>query len=279
MNLQTDRTNCGGCGVTCANTTQCLAGACVPYASCNDLHTAAPTLASGEYDVAPVTSGASVRVYCEMTLNDGGWTLVGSVLNGVARTWNSLAVFTDTSTFGTIASRLTGNFKSPAWSSVRGADLMVQTEDYSFGFRSLLGDRSFGTYIGATWPMVCAATWTRSGADFATGLSAQQQRAFNFGLRALDSNCSCFPGCNENVAIGFLAAECCWVNGLGNTPGGQASWLTHDLSLLRVGRISPTACVPGVYPCNANGLTINSSGECYEYDTSCKSRYALIYVR
>jgi len=214
-----------------------------------------------------------------MTLNDGGWTLIGSVVNGGTRAWTTLETFRDAGSFGAIATRTTANYKSAAWTSVRGADLMVQTEDYSFGFRTLLGDRSFGAYIGATWPSTCGTSWTRSGADFATGLTAQQQRAFNFGLRALDSNCSCFPGCNENVAVGFLAAECCWVNGLGNTPGGQAQWLNHDQSLLRASRITAVACTAGVYPCNANGLTISSSGECYEFDGNCKSRYALVYVR
>jgi hypothetical protein len=277
-NLQTDPLNCGACGNACASARTCVAGSCVPFTSCNTLHAAQPSLASGEYDVQPA-GGAVTRVYCEMSLHEGGWTLTGSFVNGVARTWNSLDVLRNTSTFGTIASRTTANFKSAAWSTVPGEDLMVQTDDYSFGFRALLGNRSFGGYITANWPATCARAWVRSGADFAGGLTTQQQRLFNFALRALDDNCDCYPGCNENVAVAFMAAECCWVNGLSNTPAGQASWSTHDLALLRVGRITPAACTAGVYPCNANGLVVSSAGECYEDNAACKSRYALVYVR
>jgi hypothetical protein len=251
----------------------------VAYASCNALHAAQPSLPSGEYDVLPAGASATVRVYCEMTLHEGGWTLVGSFVNGVARTWTTLDVMRDATSFGAISTRATANFKSPAWTSVAGADLMVQTDDYSFGFRALLGGRSMGGYVAASWPSTCTTTWARSGADFAGGLTPQQQRLFNFSLRALDSNADCWPGMNENAAIAFTAAECCWVNGLSNTPGGQADWRTHDLSLLRVGRITPVACAPGVWPCNANGLTLSASGECYEDSATCKSRYALVYVR
>jgi hypothetical protein len=277
VNLQTDTANCGACGTVCGATRTCVAGACTGYPSCAALRAAVPSAASGEYDLT--VGGATVRVYCEMTLHEGGWTLIGSFVNGVARSWTTLDVMRNASTFGTIASRTSANFKSAAWSSVAGADLMVQTDDYSFGFRTLLGARSFGAYITANWPSSCNSTWARSGADFAGGLTPQQQRLFNFSLRALDSNCSCWPDCNENAAIVFAAAECCWNNGLSNAPNGQASWLSHDLSLLRIGRITPRACTAGVFPCNANGLTMDSSGECYEDSPACKSRYALIYVR
>jgi hypothetical protein len=213
-----------------------------------------------------------------MTLHEGGWTLIGSFVNGVPRSWTTLDVLRNASSFGTIASRTTANFKSPAWATVAGSDLMVQTDDYSFGFRGLLGSQSLGAYIAANWPTTCNSTWLRSGADFAAGLTPQQQRLFNFALRALDNNCTCWPDCNENAAIAFAAAECCWVNGLSNAVNGYPSWSTHDLSLLRVGRIIPRACTGG-YPCNANGLTLDSSGECYEDNPACKSRYALVYVR
>ena len=277
VNFLTDNNNCGACGTVCGSTRTCVAGACTNYASCDALHTAVPTAPSGEYDLT--VGGTSVHVYCEMTLHEGGWTLIGSFVNGVARSWTSLDVLRNTSVFGTIASRTSANFKSPAWSSITGNDLMIQTDDYSFGFRTLLGARSFGTYITANWPSTCNSTWTRSGADFAANLTPQQQRLFNFSLRARDSNCDCYPDCNENAAVVFAAAECCWVNGLSNAPNGQANWLTHDLSLLRIGRITPVACTPGVYPCNANGLTMSAAGECYEDSATCKSRYALVFVR
>ncbi|MEZ4410380.1 MAG: fibrinogen-like YCDxxxxGGGW domain-containing protein [Polyangiales bacterium] len=281
VNTRTSNAHCGACNNACASGTYCQSSACRLPVSCNALRTLNPSATSGEYDIDPDGTGplGTQRVYCDMTSQGGGWTLIGSVVNTPTRAWNALGVFTDRATFGTIAARNTANYKAFAWTDVAANDLRVETAEYSFGWTALLGNRSMGAYVSANWPSTCNSTWARSGVDFYTGISAAQAAAFGFSLRALDSNASCFPGSNENAAINFYAAECCWVNGLGNTPGGQAQWLTHDLSLLRLSRITPVTCTAGTYPCNANGRTISAAGECYENDPSCKASYALVWVR
>ena len=284
--VETD-VDCGGAtcpacasGKACSYSTDCDKGICeqnkcrLPV-SCDELHKAQPKLPTGSYSLAPDSAG-SIAVTCEMTAHSGGWTLIGSVVNGVARKWNTVAAFTDTTVYGAAASAKTANYKSAAWSRVSGDDLRMETSQYSFGFNKLLGAKAFGPYIKAGWPAGCNTTWLRSGADFATGLTATLQKAMNFTLRAKDTNASCFPGTNENTAVSFIGATCCWVGGLGNNPSAHG-WGTHDLSLLTLSRYKTAACTKNVYPCNANGLLVDQTAFCY--DATCKVKYALIYVR
>ena len=274
--------SCPACAVgkACKNSTDCSPGicasnACRVAASCKEIHAAHAKLGSGNYSIK--VGSSTLTVYCDMLSHGGGWTHIGSVVNGVTRRWNNVAAFTGTSTFGSLAKSTTDNYKSSAWSVLPGDDLMVGTNEYSFGFTKLLGAKAFGPFITAGWPSGCNTKWLRSGASFSTKLSVAQAKAMGFILRGKDTNASCFPGTNENSAVGFLAAECCWLGGLGNNPSGHA-WGTHDLSLLRLSNIKATTCTANSYPCNGAGyLSYSTSGFCY--DQSCKVKYARVFVR
>jgi hypothetical protein len=68
---------------------RCELGACSFYSSCNALHLARAELGSGVYAVdVDGTSGATepFDVYCEMTREEGGWTLAMKV-DGTQNTW------------------------------------------------------------------------------------------------------------------------------------------------------------------------------------------------
>ena len=283
--------DCGGAackacavGKACKTSTDCLEGVCdnsvcrLPK-DCNELHKKQPKLASGDYAIKPGSS--SMTVTCEMSKHGGGWTLIGSLVNGVKRRWNATTVFTDSTTFGSLAKAKSDNYKSDAWSQVTGGDLMVETQDYVFGFNKLLASQSLAAYVKKGWPSKCSYTWLRSGADFATGLTSDQQKTMVFSVRPHDVNNDCFPGYAETAALGFIAATCCWVGGLGNTPYAQSTWAwaQHDLSLLRAARIKPTKCPANKYPCNANGFVVPYTSFSQSYDPSYKVKYALIYVR
>jgi hypothetical protein len=59
---------------------RCVDGACGHHASCRQLHEARADLESGLYEVDVDGAGgeaAPVRVWCDMDLDSGGWTLVG----------------------------------------------------------------------------------------------------------------------------------------------------------------------------------------------------------
>lgn len=49
---------------------------CARPISCNELHQASPSLASGMYTLRPAAANAAFSAYCEMAAEGGGWTLV-----------------------------------------------------------------------------------------------------------------------------------------------------------------------------------------------------------
>jgi hypothetical protein len=224
------------------------------------------------------TGGSLFEAWCDMTQDGGGWTLVASVVNDGSRNWTSLTTFTDSSSFGSVASSQTADFKSEAMSEIEGDDMLVVTDDYAFSFHAVLGMVETTAFIQAEYDSTqCNTSFHASGADWSDGLTAAQAAAQNLIVRPLDTNATCFPGSNENALLGFQNATCCWAGGLGNTPGGQATWSTHDLSLVQSATMLPTTCTAGVYPCNDVGYQLDYSSFCY--GTSCKVTYAELYVR
>ncbi|HJN76474.1 MAG TPA: MopE-related protein [Myxococcota bacterium] len=238
--------------------------------------------ADGTY-VLEDSSGSTYDVHCDMTTDSGGWTLVGSVVNEAHvtgshdRNWDSYDVWTDDTTFGTLGSQTTADFKSTAFSEVAGDDMMVETDSYAFAFYNVLGSTDFGDFMTGEYDSsTCSEDFIASGADWSSGLTTDQEDVLVLVVRPKDSNCSCFPGCNENAILGFQLSSCCWANGLGNTPNGYASWDIYDNSLLTTSYISKGTCTAGSYPCSDAGY-YNASGTGYTY--SNKVTYGLVYVR
>jgi Fibrinogen beta and gamma chains, C-terminal globular domain len=64
---------------------------CARPISCNQLHLADATLASGAYVIAPVTAETPFMAYCEMAAEGGGWTLVLNAGAGFDQTTNGVA--------------------------------------------------------------------------------------------------------------------------------------------------------------------------------------------
>ena len=248
------------------------------FGSCLQVKQATPNAPSGIYSIDPDGEGgaAPFDVYCDMQADGGGWTLIGVVANDGSRHWNSVAVFQNNSAFGSL-NQLTNDYKAPSYKTVAGTDFLVHTNEYTLGYHNLLGDKSFGDYVGSNWPAGCSSKWTHGTPEYVDGLTANQAKLFAFTLRGWDDNAQCFPADNENSAISMLAAECCWVNGLGNNTSYQQQWISHDLSLLKKSQLVAVACNPGSWPCSPAGVYVNQNYECY--DAGCKVPWARIYVR
>ncbi|MDO9022830.1 MAG: fibrinogen-like YCDxxxxGGGW domain-containing protein [Deltaproteobacteria bacterium] len=305
VDTRTSDAHCGMCGRACVGGNACAAGACGPMVSCAAIHARFPALASGVYSIDPDGAGAGAApfdAYCDMTTEGGGWTLVATAHNSAlavadTRRWNTEAVFTDASTFGTVTARATDDYKSPGWNTVPGADFLVQTNEYYFGFRALLGAQGVGRFI-ATHPQwtatACATSWIRSGVDFASAnLTTTARATLGLVLRGLDFNAApngCFPGIgptrvaggNENATIGFGAGPGWWVFGVGNTPNGFATWGAYDAGLFNLASTNSqsvtcnqTTNLPGNFPCNANNRWTVGVG----YDRTDKVTYVQMLVR
>ncbi|MBM4356364.1 MAG: hypothetical protein FJ109_21655, partial [Deltaproteobacteria bacterium] len=252
------------------------------YKSCKVLLAMTPAAVTGKYTIDPDGNGpvAPYPVWCEMSADGGGWTLAGVAANSGTRRWNSIAVFSDTSTFGSV-DQLTAAFKSPAWKQLAGDDFLVDTGEYAIGYHALFGGKSVGDYIAGKWPGGCASTWLHGTPEFSSNLTADQVKLFGFTLRGWDDNADCFPNSNENSAISLFTAECCWVNGIGNNTCCNDTWGSHDHSMLKKQFLVTFPCNPAQWPCSPGGVTVNAynggTTECY--DASCKTPWVRMYVR
>jgi len=246
--------------------------------SCEDILADGASGGDGDYWLTG-TSG-DFETHCDMTRDGGGWTFIGSVVNEGSRGWNSEAIWlTDSATFGTVVDRQAADSKIDAYWETAGWDLMIATEEYAFGFYDVLGDQNFQGFLNTEYDAsTCSQTMLASGADWYETMSAGQASLHALVVRPLDDNAgTCFPSGNENAILGFQLSECCWANGLGNTPAGYPSWQVYDNSLLELSRLSAYSCSAGAYPCNDLGYTIDRAYNCY--DSSCKVTWAEMYVR
>jgi hypothetical protein len=98
---------------------------------------------------------------------------------------------------------------------VTGRSLLVQTDEYYFGFTNLAPSAmSFAAYVASNITTNCSTTWLRSGVDFAsTNLTTDQRAVLGFALRGHDINggsatggggCA-MRGSNENSYVNFLS--------------------------------------------------------------------------
>jgi hypothetical protein len=108
---------------------------CVPTSCKNALDSGVQTQ-DGVTTIDPEQDGVdSFAVRCDMTTDGGGWTLVGSFVNSDGSVSWSRPVgdthWRSTSTFGDVLTYQSADFKSEAFSTVSGTDLLV-TDAYGF---------------------------------------------------------------------------------------------------------------------------------------------------
>ena len=100
-----------------------------PALSCKDLLTKVPLAKSGVYFIDPDGLGGAdpFDVFCEMSINGGGWTLLFNLDSGdgARHDYTDSAFWTTNKTEGAAATALNTGYKSPAYSSLVGAGEML----------------------------------------------------------------------------------------------------------------------------------------------------------
>ena len=168
--------HCGGCGLACAPGLTCAGSTCAPQASCAAILRVFPGLASGAYTIDPdgTGAGAPFRVYCDMTTDGGGWTMVYKLSGGIdgepAALWlggavndTSDALLTRTPGAAHYVSRLLGQWNTATF-PVAQARVALYTSGAEVAFLRFNGagtDRSnwfrAATLLASTWTDIAAA--------------------------------------------------------------------------------------------------------------------------
>jgi len=142
VDVQIDPEHCGGCDEPCGPGAACVSAACEYAASCAEIAARAPGSPSGVYTIDVDGDGPedAFDVHCDMTTNDGGWTLVLNLDTSDGHVmWWADPLWSDAETHGSASEALTADHKSNAWNLLGDATeilVLIHQEGSTHGWKS-----------------------------------------------------------------------------------------------------------------------------------------------